>query len=89
LPLNSISTWDQLGDAFFARFSEKGDRSSLLQQLITIKRAPQEAITDFNTRFQKTWDRIPATARPSIGMAIVFYLKAFNYDISVMIQSLG
>jgi len=86
---NTISTWDHLGDAFFARFKEKGDKSSLLQQLITIKRAPQEAMTDFNSRFQKTWERIPATARPLPGMAIVFYLKALNLDISVMIQSLG
>jgi len=33
LPPNSISTWDQLGDAFFARFSEKGDKSSPLRSL--------------------------------------------------------
>lgn len=29
---NSIADWDQLGDHFFERFSDKADRSSLMQQ---------------------------------------------------------
>lgn len=47
----TIGDWDQLGDRFFQRVSDKADRSSLMHQLITIKRAPVEAITDFSMRF--------------------------------------
>lgn len=56
LTLNSICSWDQLGDHFFQRFSDKADRSSLMHQLITIKRTPQEALTEFNLCFQRTWE---------------------------------
>ena len=42
LHVASISTWDELGDAFIRFFEEKSDHQSLVEQLITIKRAPQE-----------------------------------------------
>lgn len=48
---NSIGSWDQLGDHFFERFIENGDRSSLMQQIIMIRRALQEAIIELDTRF--------------------------------------
>lgn len=60
-----------------------------MHQFITIKRAPQEVLTNFNLRFQWTWQRIPLSTRPPTDMAFVFYLKAFNSNISVMIQSPG
>lgn len=37
---NTIGNWDQLGDYFFQIFFDNPDRSSLMHQLITIKRAP-------------------------------------------------
>lgn len=69
-------------------FFDKTDRSSLMQLLITIKRAPQEAVTKFNIRFQRTWQRILLSAHPPADMKFVFYLNPFNSNISVMIQSL-
>lgn len=60
-----------------------------MYQLITIKRAPQEAVIKFNLRFQRTWKRIPLSAHLPTNMAFIFYLKAFNFNKSVMIQSLG
>ena len=42
LPVASISTWDELGDAFTKSFEDKSDHLSLVEQLTTIKRAPQE-----------------------------------------------
>lgn len=37
---NTIRTWDDLGDPFYERFSNDGDRSSLYYQLSVIRRAP-------------------------------------------------
>lgn len=85
----TIADWDQLGNCFFQRFSNKADKSSLMHQFITIKRAPQGALTKFNLRFLRTWQIIPLSACPPAHMAFIFYLKALNSDISVMIQSLG
>ncbi|KAH9308959.1 hypothetical protein KI387_036870, partial [Taxus chinensis] len=57
--------------------------------LTTIKRAPNEKLTDFNFRFQKTWERIPVAVRPTVEGAFLYYLKALNSDISMLIQSMG
>ncbi|KAH9308760.1 hypothetical protein KI387_036671, partial [Taxus chinensis] len=70
-------------------FGEKGDNLSLLEQLTTIKRAPNEQLTDFNFRFQRSWDRIPVVVRPTAEGAFLYYLKDLNSDISVLIQSMG
>ena len=81
----SIPDWDDLGDKLCKHFEDKSDHLSLLEQLTTIKRAPQECMTDFNYRFQKTWDIIPATVKPSPGNAFLYYLRALNSDITTIL----
>ena len=54
LAISSIDLWDALGDALIRNFEDKPDYLSLVEQLTTIKRAPQEQMTDFNNRFQRT-----------------------------------
>ena len=47
-------------------------------------------MTDFNNRFQKTWDRnIPAIVKPSLGNAFLYYLRDFNSDIAITLQTMG
>ncbi|KAH9308693.1 hypothetical protein KI387_036604, partial [Taxus chinensis] len=60
LGAGSITNWNQLCIALHEQFGEKGDN---LEQLTTIKRAPNEQLTDFNFRFQRTWERIPVAVR--------------------------
>ena len=59
----SITNWDELGVGLCQNFEDKSDYLSLLEKLITIKRAPHECMTNFNYRFQKTWDRIPTSVK--------------------------
>ena len=61
----------------------------MVEQLTTTKRHPNEHISDFNFHSQRTWDRIPPSIKPSNDHALLYYLKAFNSDISIMIQSMG
>ncbi|KAH9294558.1 hypothetical protein KI387_040236, partial [Taxus chinensis] len=89
LASGSIQNWNQLCIALHEQFGEKGDNLSLLEQLTTIKRAPNEQLTDFNFRFQRTWERIPMVVRPTAECAFLYYLKALNSDISMLIQSMG
>lgn len=42
LPVNSIATWDELGQLLNRHFEDKLDHLSLVEQLTTIKRAPHE-----------------------------------------------
>lgn len=74
---------------FYERFSNDEDRSSLYYQLSVIKRAPQEALTDFNARFHTNWQRIPITIRLTPELEFIFYLKSINSKISMMIKSLN
>ncbi|KAH9293755.1 hypothetical protein KI387_041040, partial [Taxus chinensis] len=39
--------------------------------------------------FQRSWDRIPVAVRPTAEGAFLYYLKALNSDISMLIQSMG
>lgn len=66
LPVDSIDTWDLLGERLSKLFEDKFDNLSLVEQLTTIKRAPQEEMSDFNLHFQKTWNKIPIMVRPSV-----------------------
>lgn len=63
--------------------------TSLVEEMNTIKRAPQEKMTDFNYHFERTWNRIPTMVKPSPEHAFLYYLKDLNSDISIMIQSMG
>lgn len=78
-----------MGQALTNQFEDKSDHLSLVEHLTTIKRAPQEYVMDFNFRFQRTWHRIPTTVRPSSYNDFLYYLRALNSDISIMIQSMG
>ncbi|KAH9299879.1 hypothetical protein KI387_044102 [Taxus chinensis] len=89
LGTSSITNWNQLCIALHEQFGEKGDNLSLLEQLTTIKRAPNEQLTDFNFSFQRSWDRIPVAVRITAEGAFLYYLKALNSDISMLIQSMG
>ena len=89
MAIGSIDSWDALGDALTRHFEDKSDYLSLVEQLTTIKRAPQEQMMDFNNRFQRTWTRISVSVRPSTDHAFLYFLKSLNSDISVMIQSMG
>ena len=46
-------------------------------------------MTDFNYRFQKTWDQIPTLVKPTPGNTFLHYLRAFNSDIDTTIQTMG
>lgn len=54
LQVNSINSWDHLGDVLCKYFEDKSDHLSLVEHLNAIKRAPHEHMVDFNFRFEKT-----------------------------------
>ena len=89
LPNGSTMDWDGLGVGPCKHFEDKSDYLSLLEQLTTIKRAPHECMTYFNYRFQKTWDRIPMSVKPTPSNAFLYYLRDFNSDIATTIQTMG
>lgn len=89
LSSSSIHNWDGFGERLCNHFEDKSDHLSLVEQLTAIKRTPHEFMGDFNFRFHKTWNRILALVKPSPNHAFLYYLRALNSDIVVMIQSMG
>ncbi|KAH9289488.1 hypothetical protein KI387_033605 [Taxus chinensis] len=89
LEIGSIITWDNLGEKLLKQFQDNSDHLSLIEQLSTIKRAPNEFMSSFNIHFSRTWERIPASVKPQADHAFLYYLRALNSDISTMIQSMG
>ncbi|KAH9317715.1 hypothetical protein KI387_019484, partial [Taxus chinensis] len=89
LGASSITNWNQLCIVLHEQFGEKGENLSLLEQLTTIKRAPNEQLTNFNFRFQKSWERIPVAVRLAVEATFLYYLKDLNSNISMLIQSMG
>lgn len=61
----------------------------MVEQLKIIKRAPHEFMSDFNYRFQKTWDRIHILVKPCPEYAFLYFLRALHTDIVVMIHPMG
>lgn len=76
LAVGSINSWDGLGDALSKHFEDKSDNLSLVEQLTTIKRDPQEQMIDYNNRFLKTWNRIPVSVRPLANHAFLYFLQS-------------
>lgn len=40
---------------------------------------------DFNTHFEKTWKTIPTKIKPTNAQALVYYRKAFQPDLNMLI----
>lgn len=81
LTIGSITSWDELGDALRKHFEDKSDNLSLVEQLTTIKRDPQEKMIDYNSRLLKTWNRILVSVRPLADHAFLYYLQSLNSQI--------
>lgn len=44
---------------------------------------------DFNFKFQRTWDRILVTVRPTPDHVFMYYLRSLHSEIALMIQFIG
>ena len=81
----SITNWNTLRTAFEARFKTIEDEHALLTQLTSIKKQPTMSMRDFAACFNKIFNRIPTTARPTAGNLITFFISVMppniNYDL--------
>ncbi|KAH9311125.1 hypothetical protein KI387_026160, partial [Taxus chinensis] len=64
LPDNSIDSWTEMKNAFRLQYGDKTDPRFLLSKFENIKKNPNESVHDFNTRFNKTLNRLPVILRP-------------------------
>jgi hypothetical protein len=65
LPCHSITSWDDMKNAFKNRFKAPKNESSLLLQLSQMKKEMHEPMREFVAKFDRLVQRIPATSRPN------------------------
>jgi hypothetical protein len=68
------------------KWSHKQDNAFLLKSFSLIKRNENESMEEFNSRFMKSYNRIPQTVRPNPASALIFYIEQFDGLFSVFLK---
>lgn len=74
----NFATFQELEDAFIARWSEKNNPLQILAEYGSLKRQPEEMIQEFTTRFNKVYNSIPTYINPPPGLTLLHYPNGFN-----------
>lgn len=65
LPAGSITSWNIFQEQFLTKFGDDRSIETLINDLSNLKSESKESIKDFNSRFNKLLNKIPATSKPS------------------------
>jgi hypothetical protein len=86
LAANSINGWITFHDRFMEKWSHKQDNAFLLQSFSFIKKNENESMEEFNSRFMKSYNKIPQTIRPNPAKALIFYIEQFDGLLGVFLK---
>lgn len=78
LPNASITSWDQLEEAFLQRFYVPLDPEIIFEQFLHTKKFPHEPMRNFNDRFQKAYSRLVDPYTLDQRQAINMYYRALD-----------
>jgi hypothetical protein len=73
LPPHSISSWDELREAFLRFWGEKKPLDLLLSDFYSIKKQEDETVSSFNRRFSSVYYELPKEIQPPEGAAKLYY----------------
>jgi hypothetical protein len=65
LPIDSITTYDELETAFLRQWGEKKDHLYYLTEFGALRKNPSEIVSEFIQRFNKLYSKIPTEVKPS------------------------
>lgn len=65
LPPGSINSWDAFQEQFLTKFGDNRSTMTLINDLSNLKSKLKEPVKDFNSRFNKLLNKIPAISNPS------------------------
>jgi hypothetical protein len=69
----SISSWDELREAFLRFWGEKKPFDMLLSEFYSIKKQEDETMSSFNRRFSSVYYELPKAIQPPEGTAKLYY----------------
>jgi hypothetical protein len=76
LPSGSITSWDIFQSQFLTKFGDDRSTATLINDLSNLKAEAREPIKDFNLRFNKILNKIPAASQPSEEVRCEWYITA-------------
>lgn len=86
LTANTITTPDELYQAFTNRWEKKKDPLHILGEYDTIKRGPQETILEYYARFNNVYNAIPQNLRPPPDLALYKFPDGFDPDMAYQLK---
>lgn len=86
LNVNTITTPDELYQAFTSRWEKKKDPLHLLGEYDTIKRGPQETVLEYCARFNNVYNAIPHNLRPPPDLALYKFPDGFHPDMAYQLK---
>ena len=86
LIVNTITTPDELYQAFSNRWEKKKDPLHILTEYDTIKRGPQETVLEYCARFNNVYNAIPQNLRPPPDLALIKFPDTFDADMAYQLR---
>jgi hypothetical protein len=86
LQLQSISSWDELKEAFRRLWGEKNSWDLLLSEFYAMRRMKDETISNFRRRFASLYYKLPKEVQPPEAAAMLHYVTTFQSDLSFLLM---
>jgi len=86
LPSGSITSWDIFQSQFLNKFGDDRSTAMLINDLSNLKAEAREPIKDFNLRFNKILNKIPAASQPSEEVRCEWYIMALPSNLAIFVD---
>ena len=86
LPSGSINNWDTFQDQFLIKFGDNRSTTTLINDLSNLKYEPKKPLKDFNSHFNKLFNKIPTTSKPSDEVQNEWYISALPSNSSIFVD---
>jgi hypothetical protein len=85
-PANSITSIEQLDEAFLKYWGERRDLLYYMSEFGNLKRKDGESVSDFIKRFNKMFGKIPTKIKPSDASAKITFSAAFDVEFCLILR---
>jgi len=85
-PANHIFDLANFQRLFNDRWERKKNLFQILSEYQNIRRAPNESVQDYCTRFNNIYNAIPTNIKPPPDLALIKFLDGFDADLSYQLR---
>ena len=86
LPARSIHSFQEFETIFLGKWERKKNSLHLLTQYNNLRRAPNESVQDFSSKFKKTYNVILANVKPPPSVSKLHYVDAFSSEFTLLLR---